>query len=149
MTGLNHTATGAVIALSIKQPFLALPLAFASHFVLDALPHFGIDHADKAQQSLLRKVVTYDSCATVLLILTVYLVSRNLFVVACMLITLLPDSVWFVKYAHDRYRGQAFSLPKDVFSRFHKRIQWGERPWAWRLELVWAVVALTVLSVIL
>lgn len=149
MTGLNHTATGAVIALVVRQPALALPLALASHFVLDALPHFGVDHADKAQQTLLRKVVTYDAFATILLLLTVYLATRSLFVVVCMLITLVPDSIWFIKYGYDRQRGRAFSLPNDVFSRFHKRIQWGERPWAWRLELVWAVLALGVLSTLL
>jgi hypothetical protein len=32
---------GAIIALAISQPLIALPLAFVSHFVLDALPHYG------------------------------------------------------------------------------------------------------------
>ncbi len=41
MTGFNHAVTGALIAGAVGNPFLAIPLAFASHFVLDAIPHFG------------------------------------------------------------------------------------------------------------
>src|SRR5688572_12550977 len=43
MTTSNHILAGTLIALTIKEPLLALPLAFASHFVLDALPHYGYD----------------------------------------------------------------------------------------------------------
>lgn len=35
-----HTVVGVVIALLVKQPLLVLPLAFLSHFVLDAVPHW-------------------------------------------------------------------------------------------------------------
>ncbi|MFZ1324307.1 MAG: hypothetical protein WAQ57_04090 [Candidatus Saccharimonadales bacterium] len=41
MHTVNHAAAGAGIALAVRQPLLALPLALASHFVLDALPHYG------------------------------------------------------------------------------------------------------------
>jgi hypothetical protein len=41
MTISNHFATGALIAYAIKQPYLAFPLAFVSHFALDVLPHYG------------------------------------------------------------------------------------------------------------
>lgn len=43
MTATNHALTGACIATFLRQPFLALPLAYISHFVCDAVPHFGID----------------------------------------------------------------------------------------------------------
>ena len=42
MTGFNHGMTGAVIALTVKKPELAIPLSFLSHFAQDAIPHFGI-----------------------------------------------------------------------------------------------------------
>jgi len=35
-----HTVAAIVIASLIKQPEFALPLAFASHFVLDLIPHW-------------------------------------------------------------------------------------------------------------
>jgi hypothetical protein len=40
MTLTNHLLTGAAIAKLLPSP-VAIPIAFASHFVLDALPHFG------------------------------------------------------------------------------------------------------------
>jgi hypothetical protein len=43
MTGFNHGMAGAVIALTVKQPVLAVPLAFLSHFATDMIPHFGLD----------------------------------------------------------------------------------------------------------
>ncbi|MDO8570693.1 MAG: hypothetical protein Q7R97_03865 [Candidatus Daviesbacteria bacterium] len=35
-----HALVGATIAVSINNPFLALPLAVGSHFVLDKIPHW-------------------------------------------------------------------------------------------------------------
>ena len=43
MTATNHALSGALIGLAVMQPILALPLAFVSHFMLDAVPHFGFD----------------------------------------------------------------------------------------------------------
>ena len=36
-----HVAVGAAIAVAIPNPFIAIPLAFASHFVLDIVPHWN------------------------------------------------------------------------------------------------------------
>jgi len=41
MTITNHVLAGAIIGLTVSNPVAAIVLAFASHFVLDALPHFG------------------------------------------------------------------------------------------------------------
>ena len=41
MLELPHAAVGAAIAAKIPNPAIALPLAFASHFVLDTLPHWN------------------------------------------------------------------------------------------------------------
>jgi hypothetical protein len=46
MTGFNHGMTGAAIALAVKQPALAVPLAFLSHFVTDMIPHFGLNEQE-------------------------------------------------------------------------------------------------------
>src|SRR6202050_887638 len=40
MTLTNHLLTGVHLAMVFPAP-IAIPLAFASHFILDALPHFG------------------------------------------------------------------------------------------------------------
>lgn len=36
-----HVAVGAAIALKIPNPFIAVPLSLASHFVLDTIPHWN------------------------------------------------------------------------------------------------------------
>lgn len=41
MIELPHTIVGAAIAVKVGNPALALPLALASHFVLDPIPHWN------------------------------------------------------------------------------------------------------------
>lgn len=41
MLELPHTVVGAAIAIKVGNPALALPLALASHFVLDLIPHWN------------------------------------------------------------------------------------------------------------
>lgn len=41
MLELPHAVVGAAIAAKVGNPALALPLALASHFVVDALPHWN------------------------------------------------------------------------------------------------------------
>lgn len=41
MLELPHAVVGAAIAAKVGNPALALPLAFASHFVLDMVPHWN------------------------------------------------------------------------------------------------------------
>jgi len=37
----NHVLSGAVIGAAARSPWVAFPLGFASHLVLDAIPHWG------------------------------------------------------------------------------------------------------------
>ena len=37
----NHVLSGAVIGAAVRNPWIAFPLGFASHLVLDAVPHWG------------------------------------------------------------------------------------------------------------
>ena len=41
MLELPHTLVGAAIATAIPNPYIALPLALASHFATDYLPHWN------------------------------------------------------------------------------------------------------------
>jgi len=36
-----HVVVGAAIATKIANPFISLPLAFASHFLLEKVPHWN------------------------------------------------------------------------------------------------------------
>lgn len=41
MIELPHALVGAAIAAKVGNPYIALPLALASHFVLDVVPHWN------------------------------------------------------------------------------------------------------------
>lgn len=40
MLSISHATTGALIAVKVTNPILAIPLILASHFLLDAIPHW-------------------------------------------------------------------------------------------------------------
>lgn len=50
MIELPHAVVGAAIATKVANPALALPLALASHFVLDLLPHWN-PHLNREMKS--------------------------------------------------------------------------------------------------
>lgn len=37
----NHVLSGAALGAAVRKPWIAFPLGFASHLVLDAAPHWG------------------------------------------------------------------------------------------------------------
>lgn len=54
MTATAHAIIGTVIAAKIGNPALAIPIAFASHFVADAIPHWdaGTHRREKTPRKL-------------------------------------------------------------------------------------------------
>lgn len=46
-----HVVLGAAIATKIPNPFIAIPLAFVSHFVLDKVPHWNPHLYTETQKS--------------------------------------------------------------------------------------------------
>jgi len=135
MTGFNHMLTGTAIALSVQSPWLAPVLSFASHFILDALPHYDPGYRGPHQQP--EKHFKYYIALEIIAIPAVMATSILLFhqhwllVLGCMLTAYLPDVLW----ALERRHGHRTFLNK--FYAFHNKIQWGERPWGWTIEAVY------------
>ena len=42
MTSTAHTLVGGAIAAAIPNPYIALPLILASHFLMDCIPHWDM-----------------------------------------------------------------------------------------------------------
>jgi hypothetical protein len=121
MTGFNHAFTGAAIGLAIQNPLLVIPLAFASHFVLDALPHFdhpfysfGHKHA--------WKLYTIDAVIAITGVVLVLLVAPHLLlpVIFGACFAVLPDATLIHYYLKNK--------PNHWFHNFHLGIQWYEKP---------------------
>ncbi len=142
MTAVNHIMTGALLAATIRQPVLAVPLAFLSHFVLDALPHFGVaakSIAERNKNWLFRTVLSLDvvlTAATIVLLPMYFMVKVSVgLLLACMTAAWLPDLAWircFLRELRTNIR-----VPEKGFSWFHAAIQRYERPWGLAVEVAW------------
>ncbi|QQS18487.1 hypothetical protein IPL68_08015 [Candidatus Saccharibacteria bacterium] len=63
MIGFNHALVGGLIGKFVPWP-IGVPLALASHFALDMLPHYGIDHAKRDSSRFWKIFFTIDFFAT-------------------------------------------------------------------------------------
>jgi len=135
MTAINHAVVGGLIAVAIPNPWIAIPLALASHFALDSLPHFG---TKKIKDFL--KVFSVD-CLLVIIFFLVLLLGRPEhwgLIAVCGFVSMSPDFMW----APNAFR-TVLGVPRkklNAFSRFHKNIQWGERDWGLIIEIPTLVV---------
>jgi hypothetical protein len=131
----NHAVTGAVIAIGVRQPVLALPLALASHFALDALPHFG--YSQQGFNEAFKHRITYAQIGFSVMagLLLVYLLRDQAAIVfLAAFLAVLPDFMWLYRYFGFERKG--LEPPGGVITRFHKRIQWCERPWGIFIEVL-------------
>lgn len=141
MTGINHATTGIVIALVVKQPMLALPLAFLSHFVLDMVPHSFVP--------LKRKIIAVPYLtleglgATVITLICMFAFpSMWLLIGACAVLAFAPDFLW--PFYHG---GQLRDKPGfKQFYEFHKNIQWSETYRGWLVEILYFIVLVSFLT---
>lgn len=140
MTLPNHVLAGSLIALAIREPLVAIPLAVASHFVMDALPHFGYPGNHGYVEALKHKlsygvgVVSIFATIGVAILLT----SQSLWLaLVCGFAAALPDGLGIYNYIrYEKYDRKATGLLKAIHIRFHRAIQWCERPWGIYVEVV-------------
>lgn len=140
MTVTNHLLAGAIIASVIKEPLLTLPLAFVSHFVMDALPHFGYA-GNKGYSEALKHTLSYwvgiISTVTVIGVI-IFLVARGLWLeLAAGLIAVSPDLVGLYNYArYERHSKEPSRFIRAFHLQFHRAIQRYERPWGIYVEVM-------------
>lgn len=146
MTGFSHTTTGVVIALAVHHPALALPLAFLSHFVLDALPHYG-DEARDGSDRFFRRLIIIDAIAGVSLALFMMFLfpEYKLLIALCGIFATIPDLMWLPN--HIRQAKNLAEKPHNRIMRWHQRIQFEHPVWGIAAEIVWALAMLAFLAV--
>jgi len=138
MTTSNHIFTGAAIALAVNQPVVALPLALLSHFVLDALPHYGIDGAGYIEAAKYKLTYVMESFNIVGIPLLIYLLwGQPWWVWLAAGLAILPDIVWI--YAYFTYERYGKEMVQGPITRMHSKIQWGERHWGILIEVPFLV----------
>ena len=140
MTATNHGLAGALIGLAVTQPELALPLAFASHFALDAVPHFGIRfYESEKKKKLFHRYLLIDASLLSILIISLYLAGAGWLVFACLFLAGCPDFVQAYKYIFQpKFRTNP--TQEHWFTKFHKNIQKSETEKGIFLEAPLAVI---------
>lgn len=139
MRAINHAMTGAIIGLAVTNP-VALPLAFASHYVLDAIPH----HAEKnhaINTKLFKAMLIIDAllCAFLVIIITIKHPTYWWIAALCAFLAASPDFIWFGDFIKVSKSGVRRDIKKrSAFARLHAWIQWFEKPIGIFVEIAWA-----------
>jgi len=137
MIGFNHAAVGGLLATVLPLP-VALPLAFASHFIMDALPHYGIPHERRNSSRFWRLFGTADVAAALIVIGGLSALLNRFDIFLCGLVAASPDLIWVARIV--RNRSYDLSCNESRFTRWHVKIQRWERPWGIYIELPLAVL---------
>jgi hypothetical protein len=146
MRAINHALTGAVIGLAIAEPAAAIPLAIVSHFVCDAIPHYGQNDPEdqRLQSSLFRRLIYFDTilCFGLVILLAINRPINWQLAVICAFLAAAPDLLSINKYrhalAHTKYH-------PNLYSKFASQIQWFERPIGVVVEVAWFIGAIVLL----
>lgn len=132
MLAINHALAGSIIAVTIPAPLVPFA-AFASHFLLDMMPH-----ADGAEPPLPR-ALKIQIIIDLSLLPFAYFFALWLFPEQWHIITIgvffsvLPDTFW----AFWRRGGPQWF---QTFLDWAHAIQWGERPYGWKLDVIYALL---------
>ena len=137
MTGFNHGLNGALIALVVKQPALAIPLSFASHYATDAVPHFSFASDELLGRKFNRFIKADFTFSIFLMVVLGALFPAHAFLIwACMIAAAIPDIVWWF------YRKSAKSWPEGLgkFSSYHSRLNGKVHVSHFYFDTVWFVL---------
>ncbi len=146
MRAITHAMTGAAIGLGVSEPAVAVPMALASHYVLDALPHYGggLPESEELNSPTFRVLLLADICLCPLLVLLLAVQRPQHWILAaiCAFVAAAPDLASINIYRRAR-RGEP---PKtNRYTRFAHAIQWFERPLGGIFEAAWFMVMLVIL----
>lgn len=136
MTATNHAITGALIASVVTQPILLIPVAFASHLVLDALPHFG--EVAGSRKKLSKTVWLVDGVLLATLLLWLASSLQWIFVLGA-IIAVTPDVAWVYRFLVKEKFGKNLATPLGGFNKFHAGIQKLESRRGLIVEVAWCV----------
>ncbi len=142
MIATNHALTGAMVAATLKQPLLAVPVAFCSHFLCDALPHFGVDLTFKSRAMYIWLVLDGLAALVMAGVLLLYGVASPVLLAVCGFVAMSPDLAWLY-YGLKNRLGNNESY--DLLTRFHYRIQWYQKVPGLIVEFLWALCMVSII----
>lgn len=135
MIGFNHALVGGLLGKVLPWP-IAVPLALASHFALDTLPHYGINPSKRNNSKFWKVFFAGDFVATFSLAVWAVL-NHHYAMFAAGLTGVMPDFIWVARVI--RTRSYDFSSAESTYEKWHIRIQKYEFPGGIWIELPLAV----------
>jgi len=152
MTATSHALIGATIGLAVHQPLIAIPVAFASHLVADAVPHFdftvgGQSVLKRNQNQLFRKLVAIDTNLVIVVFSALFFVvsSQDLWRGwLCALAAISPDFIWGWRMLGELRTHKV--RPMGWFSRLHKWVQWKDSTALIGVEVVLAIITISLIN---
>jgi hypothetical protein len=148
MQAINHSLTGALIGLTVADPVVAMPLALASHFALDSIPHFG-NHSKltiTSRRFIALLVVDGLLCLGLVALLAYNRPVHWFVAIICAFLAASPD---LLSFNHFRKALQNKSWAPNFYHHFAKKIQWFEKPIGIVVEAVWFIAFIFCLSIFL
>jgi hypothetical protein len=146
VTATNHALTGAIIGLVIGEPLIALPAALVSHFICDAIPHFGSHLPQKMllKAKAFRNYLIFEAvfCSLLVIGLAARQPQHWLLAAACAFVAAAPDLASAGRYFKIR---QNKTWQANWYTKFAKDIQWFERPIGAVVEAAWFAAAIIIL----
>lgn len=150
MLAINHALTGSLIGLSVGQPAVAIPIAFVSHFICDAIPHFG--SAAPVWSRRFKAMLGTDALVCILLVVLLAIVQPVHWQLAavCAFVAASPDFLWVRKFIYgNRHKRESLTLSRIDRFLGSEGIQWFQRPIGGLVEAAWFLGAATILAVYL
>jgi hypothetical protein len=141
MIATNHALTGALIGLTVHNPWVAVPAAVLSHYALDMLPHFSTEDAFRGINTTgFKGYLLADASACISLVALLFATQPAYWLMACIcaFLAAAPDMVAIRQFIIVN-KGSTF-VP-NLYEAFSTRIQWFERISGWPVELVWLGLA--------
>lgn len=130
-----------MIALAVKKPELAIPLAFLSHFVQDAIPHWDYGTGGPDGDLFSKRFNTFligDFIFSLILMVLIGLAfpEYTWLIWACMAVAASPDLMWGYYYLYkQKLKVQKAKL--NWLARFHYLIEWSESLPGAIVEVIW------------
>lgn len=122
-------------------------LALLSHFLLDVLPHYGQKSGDVISWFKHRTTWLVEGLNIIGVPLLIYLLwGQPWWVFAAAAIAILPDVVWIFRYV--RYDRFGLQVSQYSITKWHTKIQWGERPWGFAVEIPFFLLAVMCIALL-
>lgn len=154
MTSANHALTGAFIGLAVGIPWIAVPVAFVSHFICDVIPHYDVPGATNEKRLASRRFwqlqIILGGSLGVAVIAALAAIHRGqwLLAIICAAVAASPDILSLPRYISIKRTGHDIR-ERWWFWRFHHSIQWFQEPVGIIVEIAWAAAMVSFIAIYL